>query len=54
MVYYARAAEHLPPWELDQNAILRHLAAEDAEVMASMDEGEWWLCFWAGWGSVAP
>ncbi|MHB8506285.1 MAG: hypothetical protein ACYDEN_11325, partial [Acidimicrobiales bacterium] len=32
--------------------VLEHLAAEDAEVMASMPDATWWSRFYEGWESV--
>lgn len=43
-----------PSWLPLNVNIVKRLAHEDAEIMASMDEDEWWDHFWAGWGSVAP
>ena len=29
--------------------LVHRLAEEDAVVMASMDEADWWAHFWTGW-----
>lgn len=52
--YYAQPGEARTKWHPTHLTLVKRLAYEDAEIMASMDEDEWWDHFWAGWGSVAP